>query len=222
MKKSGAFLLAFALCLATLTAFCQVKSNFSDWNVPPPVPPGTLPKSPPPKVKIAQTPADVQAPSTGDVFNLKPAQLSAILQTAPEVEAPSQPEFPALPFATPEIPLPKAPDAVGLPQQTPTDEITETYTDMPEPPEPDLPVAPKTPEETQGQANIGDINIPLTPSIITRPVTVTLPAGAFPFIKWPLPAVPESINVPAAVTIEKNQDNKIINKKKTVKQRRGG
>ena len=223
MKRLVFIFLMIAFCLDAQHAFCQVKNDFSDWNVPPPVPIGTIPKSGGGvKPALLQLPVDVAAPKL-QLIDLKLAALSPILQTAPDVPAPEQPKFPPLPFEVPDIPLPQVPLAMALPKQTPHDEIIESNTDMPEPAVPEMPDFPKMPDANQKTTDDGILKLPLVPDIIVEPGTSALPADAFPFLEWPVPAIPENSQVDNDQPDSMNNDNiKPTNKNKTAKKLKGG
>ncbi|HZY35931.1 MAG TPA: hypothetical protein VFE53_04740 [Mucilaginibacter sp.] len=223
MKKLAFVFLVMTLCLQALEALCQVKSDFSDWNVPPPIPAGTIPKGPGgAKLTVTQTPTDIPAPNL-QLIELRLAALSPILQTAPDVQAPEQPQFPALPFNVPDIPLPKIPLPVNLPKQTPHDQIIEHNTDMPEPGAPEMPEFPKIPDVTQSSPNQGSLKFPVMPAIIVQPVTIALPDNAFPFLEWPVPEIPENAQLHMILSGNSSDNNvKPINKKRTAKKLKGG
>jgi len=223
MKRLVLIFLMMAFCLEAQRAFCQVKSDFSDWNVPPPVPTGTIPKSPGVKSPaVLELPTDLPAPNLQSI-DLKLAALSPALQTAPDVAAPDQPQFPLLPFETPGIPLPSAPAAMELPKQTLHDEAAGSSTDMPEPTAPEMPEFPKRPDINQQSSGGVNSKVPLMPAIIIDQGSAALPADAFPFLEWPVPGIPENSEINADQSGSPNNDKtKPINKKKTAKKIKGG
>jgi hypothetical protein len=223
MKRLVIICLIMTFYLEAQRALCQVKSDFSDWNVPPPVPTGTIPKGPGgAKTTVLLLPADVTAPSLQSI-DLKLAGSFPISQTAPDVQAPEQPKFPPLPFNAPDIPLPAVPPAIGLPKQTLHDEITESNTDMPEPVAPEMPAFPKMPVLTQKPADEGVLKLPLIPAIIVQPDPSALPLDAFPFLEWPVPGIPVSSEMNTWPAANSNDDKiKPTNKKKTAKKLKGG
>jgi hypothetical protein len=223
MKRLVLIFFVMTFCLETQYAFCQAKGDFSDWNVPPPLPAGTIPKGPGgAKPAGLQLPADVTAPNL-QLIDLKLAALSPVLYTAPDVPAPEQPQFPSLPFEVPDIPLPKVPAAMDLPKQAPHDEITESNTDMPEPVAPEMPAFPKMPDASQKSTDEGTLRFPVMPAIVAQPGTVALPADAFPFLEWPAPGIPENSEVNMAPSGNSSDDKvKPTNKKKTAKKLKGG
>ncbi len=211
-----------AFCLVAQRALCQVKGDFSDWNVPPPIPTGTIPKGPGKNAPVAELPVDVPAPNLQSI-NLRLAALSPVLQTAPDVPAPDQPKFPSLPFAVPDIPLPGIPAAMELPKQTLHDATIESNTDMPEPAAPEMPVLPKMPNINQQSPDQGVLKFPLIPAIIIEPGSAALPVDAFPFLEWPVPGVPENAELNGDQQGSPNNDNvKPTNKKRTTKKLKGG
>jgi len=223
MKRLLLALFVIGFCLQTQYAHCQVKNDFSDWNVPPPVPAGTIPKGPGgAKKTVVQIPPDVPAPNL-QLIDLKLAAMSPILRTATDVPAPGQPQFPPLPFAVPDIPLPQAPAPMDLPKQTPHDEITEGNTDMPEPAAPEVPEFPKIPDVSQKSTDQGTMKFPVIPAIVAQPGAAELPADAFPFLEWPLPCIPENSEVIITPSGNSNDDKvKPTNKRKTAKKIKGG
>ena len=202
---------------------CQVKNDFSDWNVPPPVPTGTIPKGAggvKPAVSLPLT--DIPAPGL-QLIDLKLAALSPILQTAPDVPAPEQPKFPSSPFELPDIPLPQAPHAMDLPKQTLHDQIEETSTNMPEPAAPEMPAFPKMPDVKQQSTDDGVLKFPVIPPIIVQPDPVALPAGDFPFLEWPAPGIPLNTEIgPGQAANPDDGKVKPDTKKKTSKKLKGG
>jgi hypothetical protein len=218
MKRFAFVFLVITFCLQSQFAFCQVKGDFSDWNVPPPVPTGTIPKAPGGAKPISLAPpSDIAAPNQ-PLTDLKLAALSAAFQGASDVPAPAQPQFPSMPFAVPDIPLPLIPVAMGLPKQTLHDEIIENNTDMPQPAVPETPELPKMPKAIQKPSGNIDLKLPLIPAIIAQPGTVGLPAEAFPFQEWPVPEIPENAEITASLPANINDDKvKPDNKKKTAK-----
>jgi hypothetical protein len=222
MKRLVIVFLIMTFYLEAQQAFCQVKGDFSDWNVPPPVLTGTIPKGPGGvKPSVLQPPPDVPAPDL-ELIDLKLAASSPILQTAPDVQAPVQPEFPALPFDVPDIPLPQVPGAMALPKKTPHDEILENNTDMPEPAAPEMPELPKMPQITSKSTDEETLKIPIIPAIVVQPASAALPADAFPFLEWPVPGIPESTEMSTALSGNPDNNIKPTNKKKTAKKLKGG
>jgi len=223
MKRLVLLFLIMTFYMEGQQALCQVKGDFSDWNVPPPIPTGTIPKGPGGvKPAVLQPPPDVPA-LTLELIDLKLAASSPILQTAPDVQAPAQPELPPLPFDVPDIPLPQVPGAIALPKKTPHDEILENNTDMPEPAAPEMPVLPKPPQVTSQSTDEGVLKLPVIPAIMVQSGSAALPADAFPFLEWPVPDIPE--NTEMSTVLSGNPDNnkvKPTNKKKTAKKLKGG
>ena len=210
-------------CLEAQRALCQVKNDFSDWNVPPPVPTGTIPKGPGgARPVVLQPPADIPAPNLQSI-DLKLAVLSPVSQTAPDVQAPAQPQFPVLPFQVPDIPLPEVPHAMELPKQTFHDAIEESNTHMPEPTAPEMPALPKMPDVSQSPSAEGALKLPLIPPIVIQPAAATLPADDFPFLEWPVPGIPGITEIGAGQMANPDDNNlKPNTKKKTPKKIKGG
>jgi hypothetical protein len=222
MKKLVPVLLLIILSFGAERAFSQ-KGDFSDWNVPPPLAPGTIPKGPVTvKPAVLQLPADLQAPGFPSITDIKLAALTPILLTAPDVPAPAQPEFPALPFQTPDIPLPQVPVALDLPKQAPRDEVIEDVTDMPSPAIPEMPNLPNLPDVQPDNSTGEKLKLPIVPALIKQPATGALPEYAFPFTDWPVPAIPLNVHFNFAIPV-KPAGNKLKphTNRKSVKKRQG-
>jgi hypothetical protein len=222
MKKIILFLLPAAIALGVQTAFSQqvpYKSDFSDWNVPPPVPPGTVPKG---TVKnknvVLRLPADVPVPVLKFDAALKLTASAQVLHTAPDVAAPDQPEFPDFPFKVVAIPLPLIPKSIELPQNEPRDEVSEDITNMPDPKEPDMPDLPKKPDVQEGTSGDISVRLPLVPFLLKQPVPEVTSGQLFPFDEWPVPSLPGSLHNP--IVLPKGSGHQGL-KSKPVKKAKG-
>ena len=206
MRKLIPALMVVSLCLGAQYAFSQVKGDFSDWNVPPPVPPGTIPKGAITNKQLAiQPPVDVPAPSLQFPANVRLTALAPVIETALDVPAPTQPAFGPLPFAVPDMPLPEVPAALAPPKPAPHDEVIEGLTEMPDVPVPDLPPAPKIPEAGTLPPSTEILKLPIMPGIIPQP-DISVPTNSFPFNLWPAPAIPLNPDVTITPPVEMNND----------------
>ena len=113
---------------------------------------------------------------------------------------------------------------MDLPKQTFHDEvIPDGNTDMPEPAAPEIPELPKMPVTTQKPSDNIDLKLPVIPAIVAQPVSVALPADAFPFIDWPVPGIPVNSELNSCSTNNATDDKVKPNiKKKTAKKFKGG
>ena len=205
MKKIFILLMLIGLAGMTCGAYAQTGDG-SDWNVPPPLPPGTIPKGAVPR-KIGKATdispvVDVPQPAMPKLGEVELAALSPVSSIIPAVAVPYQPVFPSLPFETPEIPVPAAPEAMDLPKQVPADEIIGTTTDFPEPQAPDMPATPNTPVTT-GKDPVETFKVPLTPGLLQQPVVNDLPGASFPFTEWSVLPIVSNIHFVLVLPDEK-------------------
>jgi len=173
--------------------------NLSDWNVPPPLPPGNITKG---NIsgkgkKMVLTLTDVPAVSLPVGPPLQIPDLAAVSATAPSVASPGQPVLLGIEPGLPEIPLPAAPVAPALPRQSVRDMPIQRIIDIPAPPAPEMPALPSVPAFS-GQTGAVKMSIPLMPDIVSLPSPVLPPDGAI--ISWAIPRIPETVTVkpPAA------------------------
>jgi len=226
MKKNTAIktalniLLLLGFAAITGPSFAQQK-DFSDWNVPPPVPPGSMAKGgTPPKATIAAPVIDVPHFALPKIAAVKISKLDPVLTTAPKVVIPGQPAFPATPFLVDAIPLPEIPEALSLPNKVPQDKAGTDFADLPEPEAPDMPDMPKSPDAITGKFSGVPAKIPATPLLPTQ--VVPFISTDFPFTEWPLPPIP--VNPPFKFTFRNSSDDvsskpKIIQKVKKAPRR---
>lgn len=173
----------------------QVRSNQSDWNVPPPLPPGTLPKANTITKGATGQPVTL---TIGDVPTLtlpaiSPVQmpaLAAISTTSPVVAPPEQPAILEMQTGLPEIPSPEAPEAPSLPKQSLHDAEVPVVIDLPIPASPDLPPAPAEPSSSSGQPGNTGGTLPVIPEVLSLFGPAAPPAGTFE--PWPTPGIPEN------------------------------
>jgi hypothetical protein len=180
-------------CLDHATA--QNRNNQSDWNVPPPLAPGTITKGNTPRNGLAGKPivltlTDIPAVAQPFVSATQAPVLAAIGSTPPAIDAPDQPGFNGAGAGLSEIPLPEAPETPHLPKQTIHDLQFSSVMDLPLPESPELPQAPVEPI-VSGQVNIIKGPIPVMPDI-TGTVPLLQPSGDL--MPWSIPEIPESEN----------------------------
>jgi len=173
------------------------KSNLSDWNVPPPLPPGTTTKGNTTGKTVTVKPIvlnlnDIPAPSQPVASAVKIPDLAAVSEVSPFVTSPGRPDILTIEADWPEIPLPDAPDAPSLPQQTLQDKPVPPVTDLPVPAPPEMPALPNEPASS-GQTTPGKWPIPLMPEVFSLN-SPSLPPGSAPFY-WSTPAIPESVSI---------------------------
>ncbi|MDR3695417.1 hypothetical protein [Mucilaginibacter sp.] len=196
-------LIAFSISLNTAAA--QVH-NLSDWNVPPPLPPGTITRGnttgkPATAKPTILTPVDIPIPAQPAAPPVKMPYLAAIITTPPFAASPGGPDKLSIDPEDPDIPLPDAPDAPSLPQQTLQDKPTPEVIDLPLPASPEMPPLPQEPASS-GQTSPGKLLIPLMPEVLSLK-SPSLPPGNAPMY-WPTPAIPGDISIKlAASSVEK-------------------
>ncbi|MDP9077568.1 MAG: hypothetical protein M3O71_09120 [Bacteroidota bacterium] len=193
MKKVIYVLLLLGFIAVSLTASAQ-NGDFSDWNVPPPMPPGRMNKTiTPGKLKTTVVVPVVDLPSfpLPKTAGVKLGKLAPVSSEIPEVAIPKQPAFPTTPTLLAEIPLPDVPEAPGLSGQAPQDKINNDVIDIPVPEAPDMPDMPKAPIVTSS-SSAAPVEIPVTPLLPTQVAPVM--STDFPFTDWLLPLIPVSTN----------------------------
>jgi hypothetical protein len=195
MKTTIIILLLIALTGSEKYAFAQTKNNFSDWNVPPPLPPGNPAKGEA-KNKTAVIPplTDVPPVTLPKTDEVKIPALPPVLLSAPVVSAPEQPLFPDSPFQLDDIPLPLIPDAPVLPQQNLQDQLSETDTELPVVASPEMPDFPNIPDITVDRFPNIAVPIPLLPAILKPPVPGLPQWASFSFTGWAIPPVPSNVH----------------------------
>lgn len=186
-------LAAMAVCANRTVA--QTRNNQSDWNVPPPLTPGTINKGNANKSGAANKQAslnitDVQVVSQPAVSPVQARVLAAISTTPPPVSTPDLPVITGLP-GLPPIPSPDAPDAPPLPKQNVKDAsvASSTLIDLPLPESPELPPAPVAPTPSPVSATSKG-SIPVMPGIFDAFPLSLNPEDVAP---WSVPLIPESI-----------------------------
>ncbi len=196
MKKSFIILLLVTLTWGVLGSSAQTKGNFSDWNIPPPLPPGTTGSKGGTGNTIALTPLPADLPSltlpASDDIALSP--LPPVLTFSPAIAAPDQPLFPDANDKLPDIPMPDAPDAPPMPQTVPGDQLTTLSTGLPDVASPDLPAFPKIPDATADKSAYKRYPLPLMPAVITPPVPKISSPVEFPYTGWFVPPVPSNVH----------------------------
>jgi len=188
-----------ALLTATLLIILSGKAtaqrgNQSDWNVPPPLAPGSITKGdtegrPGNNGTAILTITDVTAAiQTAGSFTVP--ELAAISTIAPAANQPEQPGREMI-AALSDTPLPEIPEAPQLPERT--------IADAPEPPVapvplPEVPELPEPPQAPVGVANTTGPNtgiLPLMPDVAQPAPLSEPPSGS---ILWNTPGLPEVMN----------------------------
>jgi len=194
MKTPVIILLLIALAGSAQQAGAQIKSNFSDWNVPPPLPPGTMDKGAVANKKTVITLlTDVPPVSLPQTGQIKLDELPPIMLIAPTVPPPDQPTFPGIPLQLADMPLPSLPEAIAMPQHIPKDQVSQVITDMPDPADPAMPDFPKIPDVTADKFPSALAPLPIIPGIPKQPAYAMQP-GIFPFTEWSIPPVPAAVH----------------------------
>jgi hypothetical protein len=194
--KTPVIILLLITLMGSQYAEAQVKSgNFSDWNVPPPLPPGTMAKGVVPhKTTLIMPLTDLPPVSLPHTEQVKLAQLPPVTLTPPAVPAPYEPAFPVTPTALPDMPVPLTPEAINLPQNIPPDQLTKVSTDMSDPPDPAMPDLPKTPDITSAKFPDTPTPLPVMPGVPQQPVPA-MPPDIFPFTEWQIPSIPLAVRL---------------------------
>jgi len=188
-------IIGFFLLICFLNKADAQPGNQSDWNVPPPLAPGTITRGdndgrPSNGAAAALIFTDVSAallPSAG--FSVP--ELPPISAVAPQVSQPSQPVGDVL-AALSDMPLPDAPDTPAMPDRTIQDAPEPPVTDIPLPAPPDLPAPPPEPAGSAIQNNGNTGVLPLMPAV-DSPVLLTAPPAPQTF--WTTPPVPQNIDI---------------------------
>ncbi len=193
-RFSATFLLAVVLLIFYSEVAYAQRGNQSDWNVPPPLPPGSITKGdtegrPGNGGSAALTIMDVAA-VLQPVISISVPELPPIGITAPDASQPKQPSGEMI-AALPDTPLPEMPETPEMPNRTLQDAPEPPLTTVPMPAAPELPTPPKAPVGVVNPAQPANNAIPLTPEITTPLKLTPPPAGA---ILWSSPGVPENIN----------------------------
>jgi hypothetical protein len=203
MKTALNILLILGFAAITRQA-CAQHGDFSDWNVPPPVPPGSMAKgSTPGKATVIVPVADLLPFALPKIAGVKISKLDPVSSIIPDAAVPGQPAYPSTPFLLAEIPLPEIPEAIRLPEQIPQDKASTDLTDIPVPEAPEMPDMPKTPDAALDKFSGSSAKIPATPLIPTQ----VIPAAStdFPFTECVLPPIPVSLNF--TLTLPNSSDN---------------
>ena len=206
MRKIFIILLFTALACVSLGGYAQTGDR-SDWNVPPPVPPGSIPKGAVPgkggKTTITPATTNVTQPGLPKLGAAKLANLPPVSLILPVVITPGQPAFPLMPFDVPAIPLPDVPDAIDLPKQAPVDEVTTDEAAFPEPTAPEMPAMPAAPLTNTDKNTVAPFKVPLTPPLVTQLSPGALSASLFPFADWQVPPILSNIHFVLVLPEEK-------------------
>lgn len=188
------FFAVLFFCFVSSDAHAQV-ANQSDWNVPPPLAPGTISKG---DVEGRPGSSSVAVLRISDVaVSVQPAAPYPVPELAPLSPTPpvaSQPEQPAgdMMAALPDTPLPEAPQAPQMPDRTMQDAPEPPRIAVPMPVAPELPAPPQMPSGSTSPVTTNNGLFPLMPAVTQSTPLTPAPATT---ILWKTPGVPESINL---------------------------
>jgi hypothetical protein len=190
------FLAAFTVLIGCFCNASAQRGNQSDWNVPPPLAPGTITRGdndgrPGTSGKAALIFTDVtpaaQATSVVSVPELPP------ISTVPtEVNSPEQPVSEDALAALTDIPLPQVPEMPAMPGLSLQDVAEPLVTDIPMPAVPDMPPLPSEPTGSASQNTTSSGLLPLMPAVSASPVSFNGPPAEA--VIWTTPAIPQIIN----------------------------
>ncbi len=188
-------------------ATAQSRYNQSDWNVPPPLTPGTITKGNTPGSSstgkpVVLTLTDIPMVSQPFVSTTQAPVLAAIGTTPPVVDAPGQPNIDGAAIGLPEIPSPGAPETPHLPKQTMQDLQFSSVIDLPVPESPELPPASVEPT-VSGKINMIKGPVPVMPEI-TDVMPVLQPTGDIN--PWSIPQIPENTGFKLALPTGTKED----------------
>ncbi|WP_162996848.1 hypothetical protein [Mucilaginibacter kameinonensis] len=181
-------------------AIAQNRNNQSDWNVPPPLVPGTINKGNTPGNSSAGKPivltlTDIPVVSQPFVSATQAPALAAIGTNPPVVDVPGQPNIDGVGTGLPKIPTPEAPETPHLPKQAMQDLQFSQVIDLPLPESPELPPASVEPT-VSGKINMIKVPVPVMPEI-TDAMPVLQPTGDIN--PWSIPQIPENTGFKLAV-----------------------
>jgi hypothetical protein len=188
-------------------ANAQNRNNQSDWNVPPPLTPGTITKGNTPGNAAAGKPVvltltDIPVLPQPVVPATQMPVLAAIGSIPPVVAAPDQPNINGAVAGLPEIPSPEAPEAPHLPKQTMQDLQLSSVMDLPLPESPELPPFPVEPTAS-GKINMIKGPVPVMPDIAGTIPIVQPPGDLTP---WSIPQIPDNTGFKLAIPIGAKED----------------
>jgi hypothetical protein len=197
VKLRAILILTLAAVLGFLNVAAAQRGNFSDWNVPPPLPPDAITKG---NITgrdaklggVLLAFADVPPVSLPIGPPVRVPDLDAVSKIAPFADAPAQPSLFGNGVELTDLPLPDAPDAPAPPQQSVQDKPFQTVVDLPVPAAPEMPPFPAEPKSS-GQTNGLKLPIPIMPDLVNTPFP-SMPS-AETFIIWSTPEIPESVGV---------------------------
>ncbi|WP_169927051.1 hypothetical protein [Mucilaginibacter auburnensis] len=188
------FFAVLFFCFITNVSRAQV-ANQSDWNVPPPLAPGTITKGDAEGragsrstavLRISDVTATVQPAAPYSVPELAP-----VSTTPPATNQPEQPASEMI-AALPDTPLPEAPETPQMPDRTMQDAPEPPLAAVPMPAAPELPAPPQMPTGSANSVTTNNGLFPLMPAV-SQPTQLTPPPAAT--ILWKTPGVPESVNL---------------------------
>jgi hypothetical protein len=216
-KIKAAVKMLVALVFTIITTACclnraiaQSRTNQSDWNVPPPVPPplhpgtqvkGSTNSKPPLDKPVSLSLSDIPPVALPPAPPVQMPVLAAISTTSPVVNTPDQPTILGIGTNLPEIPMPGAPETPALPKQSLRDLPVTSIPELPIPASPELPTLPAEPAPS-GQPAPANVLMPAMPEVL-NPVTPNLPANSGGLEPWPSPGIPENANFKLITTAVK-------------------
>lgn len=198
-RRSGglplSFIMIFALVMCLFGKASAQRGNQSDWNVPPPLAPGTITKGDAEgragnagaaALTFTDVPAGIQPLAAVGV-----PELPALSATPPDVNQPQQPEPGEVLAALSDVPVPEIPEMPAMPERTIQDAPEPPMTEIPMPTAPDMPPIPPEPSGS-AISNTGNAGLlPLIPEV-SAPATFTGPAAGT--ILWNTPGVSPAID----------------------------
>ena len=190
-------LMAFLAVAGPFNRALAQRHNASDWNVPPPLPPGSLTKGNTTGKPATVTPpivlalADIPSVTLFSGPGVTVPDLPPLSTTPPAINSPDQPTILGIMASLPEIPLPFFPDLPPLPQRFLQDEQTPRVADVPMPAMPEMPAFPAEPTPSGQIINI-QTPVPVTPDVAGEPYFSLHPGGEMTV--WSTPGIPENVS----------------------------
>jgi hypothetical protein len=196
-KPGAGPLIFFAVFAVLICCFCNAnaqRGNQSDWNVPPPLTPGTITKGDTEgrlgtSGKAALIFTDV-TPAAQPTSLVSVPELPPISAVPAEV---STPEQPVAENVLADAPLPQVPEMPAMPGLSLQDVAEPLVTDIPMPAVPDMPPLPSEPVGSAGQNTTSSGLLPLMPAVSAPPVSFNGPPAEA--VIWTTPAIPQIINL---------------------------
>lgn len=187
-------LVSLTCCFGTASA---QRGNQSDWNVPPPLAPGTITKGDtegrPGSSGVATLTFTDVAAAIQPVAGVPILELAPISTTPPDANNPGQPATDNVLAALPDIPTPEVPELPAMPERTLQDLPEPLATDIPIPDAPDMPPLPAEPAVPAAPNTRSTGLLPLMPELPVQPGSFSGPPAEA--ILWTIPAVPQTIDL---------------------------